>query len=89
MKRILTQIKMFSIRSASETISGMGWCDVLQGINWIDAEEWESDEKCSLLLAEAYKKWQKQYQQFPHSTTPNEPKLFIFWKTIKTDLREC
>lgn len=83
--RTLTQVKVFDVKASGEVIGGQGWFDTIPGLNWAEAQVWESDAECERLLNEAIADWQERRNKNPWGTTPRKPELIIYWKTITAD----
>jgi hypothetical protein len=83
MTRTLTQKKVFDICCKGTTLSGHGYYADIEGIDFIEEQEWENDEKCNELLNHYTEEWKKMRKENPHGTTNYAPELFVYWKTIE------
>ena len=81
--RTLVQKKVFDICCKGAILSGHGYVERLQGIEFIKGQDWENDNKCNELLNHYTKEWEKIYKEAPYTTTHHKPELYVYWETIE------
>lgn len=80
--RILKQVKVFDIKSHSDTINMQGWSDHIPGLTWVNGQTWENDAECERCLQSAIDDWEYRRKNNPWGTTSHKPELVIYWQTF-------
>ena len=80
--RTVKQVKVFDIKSHSDTIGVNDNYTHIPGLTWVNGQIWESDEECQCLYKKAFADWRHKRDTNPTKTTAYQPELVIYWQTV-------